>query len=332
MCPDEKKPMALALISGLDSLLAAKIVRDQNVDVTGIHFYARFDNRDDTASESLLTSWGIPLLIVDFSEDLFRLILHPAHGHGSGVNPCIDCRLLCLKLAHQKMREIEADFLVTGEVVGQRPMTQNKPTLYHIDKVSGLRGLIVRPLTAKCLPPTLPEEKGWVDRDRFFDFAGRTRTPQIALARTLGFGMIPQPAGGCILTDLQFARRFRRLLQGRGASAVTVDTLILLRLGRHIWPSLSLHVIVGRNESENLRLESLSAGWWRFFPENLKGPLALAWGISTLEDQALVAGIVSRYSKGEELIPVCSVSPEGHSGLHRVAAASEEQLNAWRLS
>jgi len=328
---------ALALISlGLDSLLAARLMQEQGIEVHGIHFFSRFICLDPEKRrrdlEQCLRPMSIDYEMVDYSVELRDILLRPAHGFGSEVNPCIDCRLLSLKLAQQRMAEINAGFLVTGEVVGQRPMTQNKPTLFHIDKVSGLKGLIVRPLSARLLPPTVPEQEGWIDREQCLDIAGRSRKIQLQLAETLNLPCIPQPAGGCILTDAQFSRRLKRLLAAL-AVAPEVEDLIMLRFGRHIWPKDHLHVIVGRHESENDVLETHRKGFWAFYPENGKGPLVLAKEIKGAEDREIVTRITSRYSGGNsgERISICYEAPGGEKGQVMASSISEDDLALWRI-
>ena len=330
---------AVALVSsGLDSLLAAKIVRDLGVAVRGVHFVMRFDVLDVEERreevEALVRPLGIRLHVEDISESFLPILLNPEHGYGSEVNPCIDCHLFMLKRAKGVMDRLGARFSVTGEVVGQRPMSQTKPTLFHIDRVSGLKGFILRPLSAKLLPPTLVEEKGWVDREKLYAISGRSRRPQIELARRLGIVGYKQPAGGCILTDPSYAKRFRHLVDSKGRDTLTVEDLQLLRLGRHFWPRKTLQVIVGRDEGDNRALEPFRAGRWVFRPADTdKGPLVLASGVEDGEDVETVAGIVARYSKAERNSRVRVRYENGEEeGSVWGTPVADAVLEGWRVS
>ena len=338
MNPSPKNIKAIALISsGLDSLLAAKIVNDGGVDVRGICFYFQFDkmaekNRSGEV-QALVQQIDIPLDMVDITEEFMPILLHPQHGYGSGVNPCIDCHVFMLRKAAERMEKIDAQFLVTGEVVGQRPMSQMKPTLFRIDKISGLKGLVLRPLSAKLLPPTLAEDKGWIDRERLYDMSGRSRTRQMELARRLGIVRYNTPAGGCILTDPNFARRAKALFAHKEKNRITVDDLKLLRLGRHFWPQDRLWIIVGRNEEENQVLEELSGGRWMFrAADTIKSPLVLAEGLKSEQDRELVAGITVRYIGGDKTVrKKVHYIGDGMEGDILISPESDDRLVNWRV-
>ena len=338
MKSSRSKIKAIALVStGLDSLLAAKIVKDLGIDVHGVCFLFQFDrlaekHRSGTI-KNLFHPVGIPLDVVDISEDFLPVLLHPQHGYGSGINPCIDCHLFMLQRAAKMMDPIGARFLITGEVVGQRPMSQNKPTLFHIDKVSGLKGLILRPLSAKLLPPTLPEKKGWVNREKLYEISGRSRTQQIDLARRLGITQYNAPAGGCILTDPNFSRRARILFAHRTEKEITVEELKLLRLGRQFWPESHLHVVVGRDEKDNLALEPFRAGRWVFSAaDTRKSPLVIAKGVRNKHDLKIIAQITARYCTGDKTsqrrIHYQGDSKEGDITVRPI---SETKLEKWRV-
>ena len=301
---DKIKAIAL-MSSGLDSLLAAKIVSDLGIDVHGLTFYFQFDKlaekQESGEVADLVRPLGIPITIIDMTDAFLPILLDPAHGYGSGVNPCIDCHLYMLSRAKEMMDETGARFLVTGEVVGQRPMSQHKPTLFHIDKVSGLKGLILRPLSAKLMPPTIPEQEGWIDRQKLYDISGRSRKRQIDLAGALGITRFNAPAGGCILTEPNFSRRVKAFFAHRGKDAVTVDELKLMRLGRHFWPGATLHVIVGRDKQDNGALEAYKMGRWLFrAADTVKSPTVLATGIEDEVDLSVVAGITAKYTRMSE--------------------------------
>ena len=291
---------AVALISsGLDSLLSAIVIKRLGIDVIGLHCQFKFDPTSSKADlcrlQELFKPYDIPVIIKDTTNDFLKLFLDPAHGYGSEMNPCIDCRLLTLQYGKMYMDEISAKFLITGEVVGQRPMTQNKPTIFHIDKMSGLKGLILRPLSAKILPPTIPEERSWVDREKLYDFSGRSRKSQIALAAELGIEDYNQPAGGCLLTDPQWSKRMKKLIDHHSRDEISIESIQMIRLGRHFWPKDHLWVVVGRHEADNQMLELYKKGRWTFQPVDVEGPLAIAENVKNDNDREVVAGIVARY-------------------------------------
>jgi tRNA U34 2-thiouridine synthase MnmA/TrmU len=253
--------------------------------------------------------------VVDFSSEYLEIVTNPRWGYGKNANPCIDCRIMMLRKAKVMMAEIEADFVFTGEVLGQRPMTQHRPTLRQIERESGLEGYLLRPLSALKLKETEPELKGWVDRSKLKGFAGRSRKPQIALAKDFGLEDYPQPAGGCcFLTDPLYGRKFFDYLQhlppGR---EVTFEDFNLLKLGRHLRLSDSLKVVVGRNELENNELEHYTRGRWALTPVDVVGPIVLTDREVGQEDLEMAARILARYSDGKEESSVkvkCSLNGE----------------------
>lgn len=327
---------AIALMSsGLDSLLAARIGKDFGIEVHGVCFYFQFDHlaekNRNREIQDLIRPLGISVTTIDISEEFLPILLQPQHGHGSGVNPCIDCHIFMIRKAAELMDPMGAQFLVTGEVVGQRPMSQTRPMLLHIDKVSGLKGFILRPLSAKLLPPTLPEERGWVDRQKLYDISGRSRKRQIELAHELGIHRFQSPAGGCILTEPNYSRRVKAFIAHRGKDEVTIDELRLLRLGRHFWPVVHLQVIVGRDEKDNRALEPFQEGRWVFKPADThRGPVVLAKGVKDEDDRKVVAGIAARYcDKGKESDVRIRFKGEGEEGDLRVSPSSESILKKW---
>lgn len=328
---------AIAMISsGLDSLLAARIMHEQGIDVLGLHCMFRLDPTapEDIRSriQSLFEPAGIPVRVDDITAPFFQMVLHPPHGYGKGINPCIDCKIFMFRHAKSVMAETGAQFLITGEVVAQRPMSQHKPTLFHIEKEAGLRRLIVRPLSARILPPTIPEENGWIDRDRLYGISGRNRREQMALADSLNIQTYEQPAGGCILTDPAYAKRAKVLMQHRGKSALTPEDFNLLRLGRHFWTDTGLHVIVGRHESDNLYMESFRNGRWAFEPAEVTGPLVLAEGVRNESDIRLAAGITARYcgkNKGDSF-RIQYRSPD-QSGICEAEPIPDEEIRDWQV-
>ena len=202
---------ALCVFSGgLDSMLAAELIRGQGIEVLALFFETPFfeSRKARKSAESL----KLPIEVVDISERHLAMVKNPKHGYGSHMNPCIDCHALMFRVAGEMLAEKKAFFVVSGEVLGQRPMSQNKQALATVASESGLHGLLLRPLSAKCLPETIPEEKGWVKREDLMDFQGRTRKPQIDLAAKRNITDYPSPAGGCLLTEKVFSRRLKDLL------------------------------------------------------------------------------------------------------------------------
>ncbi|MHB8544542.1 MAG: hypothetical protein ACYC9S_11160 [Leptospirales bacterium] len=258
----------LLLSGGLDSSLAGRILLDMGVDLVGLHLESPFGC--DNNPERMANELGIPLTRKPKGEAFIEVLKEPAFGYGSAMNPCIDCRILMFQLGQSFMEEVGATFLVTGEVAGQRPMSQKKETLFLIDREAGMEGKVLRPLSARLLPETYPEQEGWVDRTRLYGWAGRSRKPQLDLAKQFGFSFIPSPAGGCLLTDSNFKERlgdFVRIDTNRPSEVAP-----LIRFGRHFrfdetW------VIVGRDEEDNRKLEQLIRGnGMGFHPEGFSGP------------------------------------------------------------
>ncbi|MBN2097911.1 MAG: hypothetical protein JW714_05520, partial [Candidatus Omnitrophica bacterium] len=231
---------ALALFSaGLDSLLAAKIILDQGVQVEAVHFLNAFlsgyienpiPEQSLTKQKSIAGQLGIKLHIIDIAQVHLEMVKSPLFGYGKNLNPCIDCRILMLKQAKAYMQRHGFSFLISGEVLGQRPMSQRKDTLSLVERRAQVQGLLLRPLSAKLLAPTIPEEKGWVTREKLFAFSGRSRQAQLALVGELGMKEYLTPAGGCLLTQAEFARKFQDLVN-RGNCGL--EDVLLLKVGRH---------------------------------------------------------------------------------------------------
>ena len=246
---------------------------------------------------------GIKLHIVDVIEEYKDVMLNPKHGYGKHLNPCLDCKIFMVKKAQafEFMEEGGYDFIITGEVVGQRPKSQRAQTLPLIAKESGAQDRLLRPLCAKHLPPTLPEREGWVDRDKLFAFHGRNRKPQLALARQLGFDEWAQPAGGCcFLTDEGYSTKLADLWEARGQRDYDLDDIMLLKVGRHIRPNPNFKLIIGREEGENNYLSGYRSRTTTIRSVSCKGPLALVDGTLCATDRELAARIVARYSQGRD--------------------------------
>lgn len=257
-----RKIKALVLLSGgLDSILAAKILIEEGVRVVGLTFKSYFFGAD--FAKKAAKDLKIPLKIIDFSKEHLEIVKKPKYNYGKGMNPCIDCHILMLKKAKYILEKGKFDFVATGEVLGERPMSQNKRALKLVEKESSLKGFLLRPLSAKLLRKTIPEEKGWIDREKLFDISGRSRKRQITLAKKWKIKEYPSPAGGCLLCDLGFSKRLRELFE-RYPKFKGQD-IELLKVGRHFWFSKSLKdkqkkvkIVVGRNHTENLKLKKLA--------------------------------------------------------------------------
>ena len=308
---------AVALISGgLDSLLAARLIQQQGVHVEGINFYTGFcveghthairkRNRKKPKRNNALWSaeqLGIKLHIIDIVEEYKDVVINPKHGYGANLNPCLDCKIFMVNRAHEWIREHGFDFIVTGEVIGQRPMSQRRDTMPVIARESGADDLLVRPLCGRNLPPTLPEREGWIEREQLRDFSGRSRKPQMALAAEFGFEDYAQPAGGCcFLTDPNYSVRLRDLWDNRGTREYELDDIMLLKVGRHIRPSDSFKLIIAREEGETRFLSGYKHQFLTIKTVSHPGPLTLIEGEPLDENQLeLACAITARVSKGRE--------------------------------
>lgn len=249
---------AIGLISGgLDSILALHLILEQGLNVEAMHVVLPVHGPEQRAAvERIAAQLGVPLHLVALEEAFFERLRHPDHGYGAGMNPCLDCRILVLSEARERMEEVGAAFVFTGEVVGERPMSQNLQALSLVERRSGLESRLLRPLSAKLLPPTIPEQEGLVDRSRLLDIRGRSRKPQFALAQQYGLADFPSPGGGCVLTDAGFSRRVRDLLAHRPDFGRT--DFELLKIGRHFRLSPQAKAVSGRNEAENRRIIELA--------------------------------------------------------------------------
>ncbi|MDD3274567.1 MAG: tRNA 4-thiouridine(8) synthase ThiI [Candidatus Omnitrophica bacterium] len=287
------KIKALVMISGgLDSLLAAKLICEQGCEVIGLHFKIPFCKIEIGEG---LPGLEIKIIQEDLGERFMELLHRPRYGFGSNMNPCIDCKILMFSRAKELMVSLGAGFVVSGEVLGQRPMSQNKQSLRLIQEKSGLGELLLRPLSAHFFPPSLAEKNGWVRREDLLDFNGRLRTPQMRLADKLGLRDYATPAGGCLLTDPCFSKRLSGLIKREG---LTLDNLELLKIGRHFRLGDKTRLVVGRDEKENLLLKQLARSGDYLFspPEDLAGPDSLARGAMDEELIFLASQITSAYA------------------------------------
>ncbi len=278
-------------------MLAASLIRAQGIDVLALFFETPFFTSQRARNSAL--SIDLPFKVVDITERHLKVVIKPKHGHGGNMNPCIDCHSLMIRIAGEMLEKEEADFIFTGEVLGQRPMSQNKRSLAIVASESGYGNLLLRPLSAKLLPQTFPEENKWVDRGNLLDFQGRTRKPQIEMARMLNITDYPAPAGGCLLTENGFSRRLKDLLNFQ--QNPEIREIELLKLGRHFRIDPHVKLVVGRNKKENKRISSLSADTDTVFTSaNNPGPTVLGLGALTDATMEMAALITAAYSDSEE--------------------------------
>ena len=342
---------AAALISGgLDSLLAAKVVLDQGVEVEGINFYTGFcveghthaiRKKDASREKRNNALWvaeqlGIKLHIVDVIEEYKDVVLNPKHGYGANLNPCLDCKIFMVnKAITEDVLDRGFDFVITGEVVGQRPKSQRADTMPVIARESGAGDRLLRPLCAHNLPPTLPEREGWVDRDKLYGFHGRDRKPQMALAEAFGFTDYAQPAGGCcFLTDERYSGKLSDLWSTRGVRDYDFDDIMLLKVGRHIRPAPHYKLIVGREQGENNFLSGYRKQFVHLNTVSHTGPLTLIDGEPKGDDLVLAARIAARYSQGRDadMVSVSIHYPSGATEELRVVPLSPMDLEpAWHV-
>lgn len=295
---------ALALLSGgLDSILAIKLIKEQGVDVIALNFTSPFctctkKGSSCSSAAAAAKQLNVPLKVISKGMDYFKIVENPKFGYGSAMNPCIDCRIYLMRKAKEVMESEGASFLISGEVVGQRPMSQMKHTLRLIEKEAGVEDILLRPLSAKLLPATLPERMGWIDRNKLLGISGRGRKEQINLATQSKIDY-PCPAGGCLLTDKNIARRLKDLFQYK--KEYTLEDIKLLKIGRHFRLSPHLKVIIARNEEEGIKLS-------HYFDKNKdllllclqpKGPAVLVKEFQGKIDDVIFS-IIYRYSDAKE--------------------------------
>lgn len=293
---------ALALLSGgMDSSIAIEVILNQGIEVSAINFMTPFclcDGRKGCIKKSVVIAkkLNIKLKILNISEEYLEVVRNPKHGYGKNLNPCIDCRILMLKKAKEYMINTGASFIITGEVLGQRPMSQNRKAMETIEKESGLEGIIVRPLSAKLLPPSIPEKEGWIKRDRLLDIGGRSRKRQYNLVEKFNISGYACPAGGCLLTDPIFSLKIKDLLE---SNMLNIDTIDLLRNGRYFRVDKSLRLIVGRNHEENQRLRNLICEGDLIIEPESKGPTAIGRGEINDKNVQTALKLVAYYCKDD---------------------------------
>lgn len=294
---------ALALVSGgLDSILAARLIQMQEIEVIGVCFASAFFGSAN--AERMAAQINMPLVVVDFTGEHLKMTKDPKHGYGKNMNPCIDCHAMMLNYAGKMLEEYDASMLITGEVLNQRPMSQNKKSLGIVQKESGFEDKILRPLCALNLPPTKMEAEGLVDRTKLLGISGKSRKQQIELARQWGITDYPSPAGGCMLTEPQFANRLRDLYSYGKEKADPMD-IKLLRIGRHMRIPSAARIVCTRNETEYEPLmELVKDGYLIFDTADCAGSTVVLIpseaGVLSEEDISFAASVAARYSKEKE--------------------------------
>ena len=329
---------AVALYSGgLDSTLAILAMQRHGIEVTAItflnHFGCDISDRSSCSKDPYAASlkFGFKVKLSHLSDKFLEIVKNPKHGHGKNMNPCVDCRILMLREAKEFMNIIDAEFLITGEVLGQRPMSQRRDCFPLIDKAADLKGLVVRPLCGKVLPATVPEEKGLIQRDWLYDFHGRTRKPQIALAEEWGLTEYPAPAGGCLLTEPIYAYKLKDLLEHNRAPEY--KDINFLRVGRHFRFSRDCKIIVGRNKDENNTIRSLIApDDYLLKVEGWGSPTTVVLGNPTETAVSLAASFCARYSDAGKLPEVIvAVTRNNEKHYLKVRPADDEVLRQYRI-
>lgn len=307
---------------------------EQGYEVTGLYCTSAFSKsygyENATHAARVAREVGIKLRVIDMGQDYIDLVRNPSHGYGKNINPCIDCKIFMLKLARTVMAEVNSPFVVTGEVLGQRPMSQRRDTFHTIERDSDMKGLILRPLSAKLLPPTRGEQENLIDRERLLGISGRSRTVQLQLAERYGIRGYSTPAGGCLLTDKNFSAKLRDLFEDK--KTVTQTDIRLLTVGRHYRIDAGIKIVVGRDSTENSVLMSLAPhGYHLFIPHGFPGPVALLNGRLSQDVKQTVGRLIITHSKqvpgrtyhiqlGNEVFNPGEPLPINIAGLRRVGA------------
>lgn len=328
-----KKVKALALLSGgLDSTLAVKLILDQGIDVEAMNFVSPFClcEKGGCGAAEAARRFNIPLKVMSVGEDYLKIVRKPKFGYGKNMNPCIDCRIFMLKKAKEYAKERGAAFILTGEVLDQRPMSQHRKTLDLIEQEAGLRGKILRPLSARVLQETEAEKKGLVDRKKLLNIEGRSRKRQIELAGKLGIQDYPCPAGGCLLTYREFADKIRDLFEHE--KNISFKDVALLKVGRHFRLGKN-KIIVGRNEDENkVLLQMREIGDYCFEVKDCGSPITLLQGPKTkraIEEAARLTAYHSDQKTGQVQV---KFSKENECGLLTVSVPNKNEVDQLRIA
>lgn len=332
------QPKAIALLSGgLDSTLAIKIMLEQNVEIIAVNFISPFctcsPRREGAChlASAVAQKLGVKIRVLNKGMEYLKIVEHPRFGYGRGMNPCLDCRIFMLKKAAAIMEDEKALFIVTGEVLGQRPMSQHHTALDIIERESGLTGRILRPLSAHWLRPTIPEQKGWVDRARLLAIRGRSRSGQLALAKQKDVKLFGCPSGGCLLTDSVIARRLRDLF--RYSPEYDMRDAKLVTFGRHFRVHPNLKVIIGRNQIENDRLQQIGTEWPRLEIAETPGPVMLIRGAMCDWAKQPLARLLRHYTPKAtaETVTFLWTWGERHENWRFSGTMTTEELTRWSI-
>ena len=323
---------ALAMVSGgLDSILAAKLIKDQGIEVIGVCFKSHFFNEEN--ARRMTKQIGIPLEVVDFRKDHFEMVKNPKHGYGKNMNPCIDCHAMMMRYCGELLEKLNADFIITGEVLNQRPMSQNRSALDKVKNESGIGSKILRPLCAKNLKPTDMEENGLVDREKLLNIQGRSRKIQMELAEEWGIKEYPSPAGGCKLTEPNYSVRLKELLSHN--QNPEERELTLLRIGRHFRITPKAKVISTRTQDEGEMIkELLKQGDTILLVQDFNGSMIVIIGEASDEVISASAKIAIRYSKGKDEPKATVRYSEFGSKEHKIieeTCATDEEINSYLI-
>lgn len=327
---------------GLDSVLVVKMMQDQSIDVVPVYFCSPFFGRDalqDPArfKECHTTNYGIDVHPIDFSREIIAIISKPKHGYGKNLNPCIDCKIGMLKKAAEIMKTFGASFIVTGEVLGQRPMSQRKDAMNLILKETGLKDILMRPLCAKLLPPTLPEREGLVRRELLGEISGRGRKVQMELAMNYGIGsdILPAPAGGCLLTYEQIANKVRSTLKRFQPCLPSVEDIMLDTVGRKFTLDNETVLVVSRDEEENKLVSRLALPGNVFMKiTDVPGPLCIIRGKISEENLGKAASVCLRYGKARGrsgYTAVYGTDPLSMTGAINAPVLSDDRCKAFQI-
>ena len=320
------KVTAIGLLSGgLDGILAVKVVQEQGIHVEGVTFETPFFSAEKARAAA--RHIDLPLTVVDITDEHLVMLRNPTYGYGKNMNPCIDCHTMMLRMAGRRMEEVGADFIFTGEVLGQRPMSQTKQSLHIVAKNSGFRGYILRPLSARLLSETIPEQEGKIDRNRLLDIQGRSRKRQLEMAQNYNITSYSTPAGGCLLTDPMFSKRLKDLFDHQPDAAVR--DIELLKHGRHLRLNDTVKIVVGRHKEDNLAIENLSLKQDIIIKmKDYPGPTVLVPNVCDEEMLSTAASICAVYSDApndREVTAKCHY-PDGSVRLVSVMAALKEDV------
>lgn len=292
---------ALALFSGgLDSALAIKVIKEQGIEVIALNFVSYFFGGKDERAEKMAEQLGVQLEYVNFKDKHMEIIKNPESGRGKNMNPCIDCHALMFKVAYKLLEKYEASFIISGEVLGQRPMSQNKSALNRVRNLSGCGDLILRPLSGKILDETYPEKMGWIKRENLLDINGRGRKRQMELADFYGIKEYPSPAGGCLLTEPNYSKRLKVLEDDNYLDSKYTHLINLARMGRFFRIDTGKYLFIGRKEEENLKIKEYKENSNIYIQgKDTPGPYIIGFGNFSEEDENFALNLFSRYSKAK---------------------------------